>query len=364
MARRADGGVRFRPVDKNRRTVSPTYSPKGIGCPAIGRAVDSLYHAQNEESFWALMSAVNYALELETRVLVPLDTALVLHTAPAPWVEHPVPSEKADGLRLWTLRNDKGQNWLPLFTATTTACADRSTSARPMTERTLQQAMEIALATDGINGVVIDPWGHSASLDNALLRGLLHASHEPDDPGEEALECGQAAARDQDWHTAIDCFFEAAEKGSSAGLTMLGHCYYEGHGVRKDRAEARRMWKTAADGGDPMAMLALGDDLYERQNNGGALLHYRRAQKCAALIPDIQHTPYILLRMAQAETRYTDPKKALEMAVEAQRGFGILFRDGEPDAGLWLQDAEALIRELNGLPAPKNAYNTDSLQLD
>lgn len=364
MAKRSDGGIRFRPVNKKRSAASLTYSPKGIGCPAIGRAVEILYKAQNEESFWTLMSAVNYALELETRVLVPLDTALVLHTAPTPWVEHPVPAEKADGLRLWTLNNNKGQTWLPLFTSNATACADRSTAARPMTERTLQQAMEIALETDGITGVVIDPWGRSASLDESLLRGLLQSSHEPDEPGEEALERGRAAALSGDLRTAIDCFFEAAEQGSSTGLTMLGHCYYQGSGVRKDRAEARRMWKTAADGGDPLAMLALGDDLHHKPDDGAALMYYRQAQKCAAQVPDIQHTPYVLLRMAQAETRYTSPKKALTMAVEARQGFAILAREGEPDAELWLQDADALIRELSAPPEQKNAYNTDSLQMD
>ena len=137
MARRTDGGVRFRPVGSQRSRTAPVYSPRGTGCPAIEQAVQGLYKGQNEESFWSLMSALNYALELETHVLVPLQTALSAQGAPAPWMEHPIPAEKADGLALWTLRNDKGRCWLPLFTSVAAAGADRSTGSRPMADRTL-----------------------------------------------------------------------------------------------------------------------------------------------------------------------------------------------------------------------------------
>jgi integrase len=142
MARRTDGGVRFRPVGSRRSRTAPVYSPRGTGCPAIEQAVQGLYKGQNEESFWTLMSALNYALELETHVLVPLQTALSAQGAPAPWMEHPIPAEKADGLALWTLRNDKGRCWLPLFTSVAAAGADRSTGSRPMADRTLEQAMQ------------------------------------------------------------------------------------------------------------------------------------------------------------------------------------------------------------------------------
>ena len=71
MAKRTDGGVRFRPVGSSRSRTAPVYSPRGTGCPAIEQAVQGLYQGQNEESFWTLMSALNYALELETHVLVP-----------------------------------------------------------------------------------------------------------------------------------------------------------------------------------------------------------------------------------------------------------------------------------------------------
>ena len=128
------------------------------------------------------MGALNYALELETHVLVPLQTAPGTPPTPAPWAENPVPQKKARGLALWTLKN-KDRTWLPLFTSSAAACVDRSTAARPMADYTLQDAMELVLDAPDIDGVVIDPWGHSATLDEALLNGLLHAGHNPEEPG-------------------------------------------------------------------------------------------------------------------------------------------------------------------------------------
>ena len=141
MAKRQDGGIRLRPVGtRKHRQNAPAYSPAGTGCPAFEQAVENLYKGQNEESFWTLMGALNYALEMETHVLVPLRTALTVHNTPAPWTEHPVPTAKAKDLQLWTLRNEKGRTWLPMFTSAAAACADRSTSARPMADYTLQDA--------------------------------------------------------------------------------------------------------------------------------------------------------------------------------------------------------------------------------
>ena len=365
MAKRIDGGVRFRPVGSRRSRTAPVYSPRGTGCPAIEQAVQGLYQGQNEESFWTLMSALNYALELETHVLVPLQMALSAQGAPAPWVEHPVPAERAEGLALWTLRNDKGRCWLPLFTSVAAAGADRSTASRPMADRTLEQAMQLALDTQGIDGVVLDPWSNSASLDGALLNGLLHAGHTPEGPGAEEAEAGKDAARAGQWETAVDCYQKAAEQGNAMGLSLLGECLYRGRGVQQSIPQARRLWKTAAESGEPIALLDLGDDCAARGDSGKALLWYRRARQSAAVVPDIEYTPRVCLRLAQYETRYTARKKALALAAEAKHAFTILQREQEPDAARWLQETEQLLYELTHEPptAPA-AYNIDSLQLD
>ena len=347
MAKRTDGGIRFRPVGSaKRQRRAPVYSPADTGCPAVERAVENLYHGQDEEAFWTLMGALNYALEMETHVLVPLQTAVTIHDTPAPWTEHPVPAEKADGLSLWTLRSDKGRTWLPLFTSAAAACADRSTAARPMADYTMEAAMELVLNTQGIDGVVIDPWSHSATLDGALLNGLLHAGHTPEEPGGEETEAGKDAARAGRWEQAADCFDK-------------------GRGVRQNRAEARRMWKQAAKAGDILSLLALGDDCAAGGDSGRALIWYRKARQNAAHMPDIEYTPQVCLRIAQSETRYTSRKKALALAAEARQGFSILARENEPDAGQRLAEAEQLIRELTAPPpAAPAAYDMDSLQLD
>ena len=365
MARRTDGGVRFRPAGSRRHPRAPMrYSPGGTGCPAIEQAVEGLYHGQNEESFWALMGALNYAVELETHVLVPLQTALGTQPVPASWAEHPVPQEKAKGLALWTLKNSKERTWLPLFTSSAAANADRNTAARPMADYTLQDAMELALADPDIDGVVIDPWGHSATLDGALLNGLLHAGHSPEEPGDAEVEAGREAARKGDWRLAADHYDEAAQQGNAMGLSLLADCLYRGRGEMQNKTEARRMWRTAADHGEVLAMLALGEDCAARGEAGKALLYYRKARQTARQMPDIEYTPRICLRLAQTETRYVSARKAMALAAEAAQGFAIQAREGEPDAAQLQAEAEQLLQELADETPRKTAYNIESLQLD
>ena len=231
-----------------------------------------------------------------------------------------------------------------------------------------QDAVNAATAFDealGIDGVVLDPWSNSASLDGALLNGLLHAGHTPEGPGAEEAEAGKEAARAGHWAAAAECYQKAAEQGNSAGLSLLGECLYQGRGVPKSAAQARKMWKAAAESGEPVALLNLGDDCAARGDNGKALLWYRRARQNAAAVPDIEYTPRVCLRLAQFETRYTSRKKALVLAAEAKQAFTILQREHEPDADRWLQEAEQLLYELTHEPptAPA-AYNIESLQLD
>ena len=124
------------------------------------------------------------------------------------------------------------------------------------------------------------------------------------------------------------------------------------------------MWRTAVDHGEVLAMLSLGEDCAARGEAGKALLYYRKARQTAQGMPDIEYTPRICLRLAQAETRYVSAKKAMALAAEAAQGFAILAREKEPDAAELQAEAEQLLRELAD-PKPRNtAYNIDSLQLD
>ena len=254
------GGRRFRPVGSGKKRTAPQYGPVGTGCPFVEEAVARLYREQNEEHFWSLMNALNYALELQTKVLVPLDAAVDPQSGAAPWAHLPIPEERAEGLPPWLLHARKERHYLPLFTSVKNAEAEKASATRPMVERSLRSAMEYALETDGIDGVVLDPWTSSATLDVSLLSGLLKSERGSDNPGAQELEAGHAAARAGDWPEAAARYTAAAEAGSAEALSALGDCLYYGRGVRKNKTQARRMWKKAAQAGEVQAMIALGDD--------------------------------------------------------------------------------------------------------
>ena len=243
MAKDGAARLRLRPVGAADRKKLPEYGPLGTGCPAVERAVAALYKGQNEESFWALMNAINYALELDTRVLVPLEASSDQPDGAAPWAEHPVPAEKAKDLPFWTLHTQKGRCYLPLFTSVRAAEADKGTASRPMAEMLLAAAMQSVLDSDRIDGVVIDPWTSSATLDCSLLNGLLHAGHDTSEPGEEELRAGNRAMAEGRWDDAMHFYQLSAEEGCAEGLAMMGEMLYEGKGCRKSPAQARKFWK-------------------------------------------------------------------------------------------------------------------------
>ena len=205
--------------------------------------MERLYREQNETHFWNLMNALNYALELKTRVLVPLDAAADPQSGPAPWASMPIPAEKAEGLDPWLLHTRKERSYLPLFTSVKTAEAERATATRPMAERGMREAMEYALNTDGIDGVVIDPWTNSATLDGSILNGLLKSERGSEGPGLEELDAGYDAARQGSWAEAVQHYEKAVEAGSAEALALLGDCLYQGRGARRSKVQARRMWK-------------------------------------------------------------------------------------------------------------------------
>ena len=199
----------------------------------------------------------------------------------------------------------------------------------------------------GIDGVVIDPWTSSATLDCSLLNGLLHASHDTDEPGEAELRAGNHAMAEERWDDAMHYYQLSAEEGCAEGLAMMGEMLYEGRGCRKSPAQARKFWKKAADAGDVAAWVALGDDaMVQGKGAGAALRAYRKAQKLCASTPDIAYMPQVCLRVAQYETQYISRKKALAQLAEAKQGFLVRKKEGDETAQSWLDETEAVIRQL------------------
>ena len=71
---------------------------------------------------------------------------------------------------------------------------------------------------------------------------------------------------------AVRLYREAAENGNSDGQLHLGNCYYNGNGVPKDFAEARRWWEASAEQGNETAQENL--QILDQQdgNQGGGFL--------------------------------------------------------------------------------------------
>lgn len=152
------GGRRFRPVGSGKKRTAPQYGPVGTGCPFVEEAVARLYREQNEEHFWSLMNALNYALELQTKVLVPLDAAVDPQSGAAPWAHLPIPEERAEGLQPWLLHTRKERHYLPLFTSVKNAEAEKASATRPMVERSLRSAWSMR-------------WKRTASMVWCWIRG-------------------------------------------------------------------------------------------------------------------------------------------------------------------------------------------------
>jgi len=360
---------RFRPARQRVDCAFVTeYSPLETGCPTVEQAIARMYSSQSEEDFWALVGALNYAVQMETRVLVPIDAQPNVRDAPAPWVLNPVPPEKAGNLPFWTVLDDKGRRWQPAFFSASAAVSGDSTCGRPATILPLQDIMQRVMDSEEVTGLVLDPWTHSASFDHSLLGGLLLAQPDEDQPGLKSFEKGRAAACSGDWSAAAECYEKAAEAGSAEGLTQLGACYYWGRGVRRNRTLARQMWKKAADSADAvLAHLYLGDDCVAmKDGEGKALFHYRRAQRAASRMPDIEYMPEVCLRISETETSRLPSKRHLAkiQAAEAAQGFRIRKREGDPDAAPLLEEAEALLRRLNAETDKESSAYKNSLQMD
>ena len=377
--------IRYRPVRKEAKRPAPpvAYSPLFTGCPAVELVIERLYQAgdaDREDRFWALIRGLNYALQMRTEVLVPLQLSAGVKRTQTSWARDPIPPERAAGLPLWPLKAPREPKMLPVFTRPEQADGNPITLGLPMAQLPLQLLMEQILADDEMAGMVVNPWGRSAALDKSILRGLLCAQGESEDPGEAENRQGRDKAAAGDWEAAQAHFAAAAALGSPEGLRRLAGCYDRGRGVRKDRRRAMTLWRQAAAAGDPLAQVALGDRYAAGTartpgDPGKALMAYRKARAMAELEMDISTWPVVCLRMAEAEAHGMDLEQEGKLLAEAVRGLELLCAEEEdPDAREELDRAgRDLHAYLLGISAGAaaiqkllerlDAHNTESLHL-
>ena len=85
---------------------------------------------------------MNYALELQTKVLVPLDAAVDPQSGAAPWAHLPIPEERAEGLPPWLLHARKERHYLPLFTSVKNAEAEKASATRHLLSKSLPRLFQ------------------------------------------------------------------------------------------------------------------------------------------------------------------------------------------------------------------------------
>lgn len=347
--------IRYRPVKRRRKEGSPLkYSPVFTGCPAVELAIERLYKAKDDERenrFWALIKGLNYALQVQTQVLVPVQMSPGGQRSQFSWAQDPIPPEKSQGLTYWVLTTPKGQKMLPVFTKPEEADGNPATLGLPMAQLPLQQIMEETLNHDEWTGLVLNPWGRSAALDKSILRGLLYARGGDEAPGEAETRQGRQLAYEGKWEEAEPLFASAAAQNYPEGLRRLAACYDTGRGIQKDRRKAMSLWKKAAAEGDVLAQIALGDRYAAGTartpgDPGKALMAYRKARSMAELEMDITSWPVVCLRMAQAEARSTDPDRMARLLAEAIHGLHLLSVEEQDEAVE--QELRTAVREMQG----------------
>ena len=101
-------------------------------------------------------------------------------------------------------------------------------------------------------------------------------------PGDECRS-GLAAFEKEDYETAVKHFTEGAVEGDQTARMMLGMCYCEGYGVKKDEAKAVSLLQEAAKTDDEIALMTLGMVLRKLDEKDGLEYLKKSADKGCAL---------------------------------------------------------------------------------
>ena len=92
------------------------------------------------------------------------------------------------------------------------------------------------------------------SLALVVLAFVSCSKNSPEGVVQEYVACIQAGQYEE----AVDLFQKAADLGHSEAQLMLGMCYFNGDGIKRDYDEAVKWFRKAADQGNALAQYNLG----------------------------------------------------------------------------------------------------------
>ena len=128
---------------------------------------------------------------------------------------------------------------------------------------------------------------------------------------------------------------------------MMGEMLYEGRGCRKSPAQARKFWKKSRRRRRCGRMGGAGRRcMVQGKGAGGGSAGLPQGSEALRLHPRHRYMPQVCLRVAQYETQYISRKKALAQLAEAKQGFLVRKKEGDETAQSWLDETEAVIRQL------------------
>jgi uncharacterized protein len=143
-------------------------------------------------------------------------------------------------------------------------------------------------------------------------------------------QLGRAYAANQQMPDAISAYRKAAEKGSTAAMVELGVMYGTGAGIRKDEAEARKLFERAAEAGNPrgisnLAAISQGGGTPADPAKSRAML-LRAAEKNS---PEAQYQLGLMLEDGVGGPKDEVAARSLFEKAAAQNHAGALERMGE-----------------------------------
>jgi hypothetical protein len=316
-------------------------------CKTIEEALATWYATERKDPD-PVLNAILAAMLADAAVIVPVVFPENFVNSLDPETGRPrTPKEAEEKIRVQFQRLDAGEDrfWFAAFTGREEVLkgAETSTLTQP-----LRAMAEAACAAETCVGLVLNPWGQSIALPNAILQTMLERSR-PLTEDELNLQKGAEAYQRGDFAEAVRFYQLAADAGNVTALSNLGFCHYYGRSVPVDKAAAQRCWEQASAQGDVCATYKLGDlyrngDLPVDEARSNEL--YQKAFGLAVQEKDLFSYPEACLRMLKFCKEVCSAEAYAAIARDAAAGFQARVEAGDPYSQPLYQEANAILESL------------------